>query len=207
MPVPGYGGTRHGLVGVSGGIWVVLGAWGAGVSLAMVVVLVHWWGSHQSRLSIPWGCRATALPASSQTHSAAMQPIQPKTPQLNLQAGDTAQNLQAGDTAQNRAMMARGEGKQTPKREQTPPMNTWFLVPEGTWHTTNSSNPMLRAVRTPARARLRVTTQGPQQHPAPGQSGGRKPNTNPCKNPSLSIYFNHSIPILVIYGGCFIIRW
>lgn len=62
MPVPGYGGTRHGLVGAAGGIWVLLGTWGAGVSLAMVVVPVHWWGSQQSRLSIPWGCRATALP-------------------------------------------------------------------------------------------------------------------------------------------------
>lgn len=67
MPVPGYG-------GVAGGIWVVLGAWGGGVSLAMAMVRVHWWGCHQSKLSIPWGCRAMALSTSNQAHSAATQP-------------------------------------------------------------------------------------------------------------------------------------
>lgn len=57
--------------GAAGEIWVVLGA---SVSLAMVTVLVHWWGSHQSKLSVPWDCRATALPPYNQAHSAATQP-------------------------------------------------------------------------------------------------------------------------------------
>lgn len=66
--------------------------------------------------------------------------IQPKTPQLNLQAGDTTQN---------RAVMARGEGKQTPKHEKTPVVNTWLLVPVSTWHTTNSPQPNAQSRETP----------------------------------------------------------
>lgn len=82
MPVPGYGGTRHGPVGAARGMWVVLAA-----QSAMVMVPVHWWGSQQSRLSIPWGCRATApLPPTRLTVLPRSQ-IQPKTQiqsQLNL---------------------------------------------------------------------------------------------------------------------------
>lgn len=77
MPVPGYGGTRHGLVGVAGGIWVVLA-----VQSAMVMVPVHWWGSHQSRLSIPW-----ALPTSNQAHSADTTKSNLKHPSLTSRQG------------------------------------------------------------------------------------------------------------------------
>lgn len=163
MPALGHWGTGHGLVGAAKGVWVVLGAWGCGCEpgrshgtvLGMPVCQS---GCRRTRLSIPPGCRAMALPASNQAPGAAMHPNPTQTTPSQLhvsrQQPEPSRPPGRGHNTERSHDAARGRRTSTSGEHPAP-------GPHGhPAHHELTTSPMLRAARPTARAGVGVTTRG-----------------------------------------------
>ena len=163
MPVLGRGGSGHGLEGAARGFWVVLSAWGCGCEprrghRSTPGMPACWQSSHQTRLSIPWGCRAGALPASDQAPGAAAQPNPTQTTptRLHLSRRQPAPSQPPGRGHNTERSRDATWGRRTSTSSERP-------APGPCGHPAHDElavSPMLRAAGPTASARAEVTTPG-----------------------------------------------